>query len=420
MTHMTHLTITGKHQFCYVNNYPALNRLFLLLKIYTMRLLIAAVAALLFSCSSKNDNEFVVEGKIKDAAGVVYLEKTLMDRMQPIIVDSTRTGKDGFFRLAAENTEENLYTLRFGNTPYPFAYLVNDAAYIKVNADLNNEENNYTVSGSNGSSQLKTFLTESNKQLSNIYAFSVQLDSMRNQGHPDSLKNVVRASRKQATDNYRNYVAAFLNENKNPSLIMFALGVYQRYTSNPVLALEPFTDAQVMEVINKTAERFPDHKGIAQLKAAFTDPKQTTVPAPAALLNKPAPDFTLNDVNGKPVSLSSFKGKYVLVDFWASWCGPCRVENPNVVAAYQQFKNKNFTILGVSLDDNKGKWIEAIREDRLTWTHVSDLKQWRSMVVPMYNIEGIPYNVLLDPQGIVIAERLTGAALEQKLAEILK
>ena len=133
-----------------------------------------------------------------------------------------------------------------------------------------------------------------------------------------------------------------------------------------------------------------------------------------------APDLTMATPEGKMMTLSSLKGKYVLVDFWASWCGPCRAENPNVVKAFNTYKDKNFTVLGVSLDKNKAFWEEAIKTDGLAWNHMSDLKQWDSDAVAKYAIDGIPYNVLLDPQGKIIGEGLRGQDLEDKLAEVLK
>ncbi len=132
-------------------------------------------------------------------------------------------------------------------------------------------------------------------------------------------------------------------------------------------------------------------------------------------------DFSQPDTTGTPIALSSFRGKYVLVDFWASWCGPCRAENPNVVENYKKFSPKNFTVLGVSLDrpGQKAKWVNAIQEDNLTWTHVSDLQFWSNSVAVLYNIKGIPQNILVDPQGKIVAKNLRGPALEAKLCELL-
>lgn len=135
-------------------------------------------------------------------------------------------------------------------------------------------------------------------------------------------------------------------------------------------------------------------------------------------IGQPAPEIALPNPDGEIVKLSSLRGNYVLVDFWAKWCGPCRAENPNIVRVYNKYKDHGFTVFGVSLDRNREDWLQAIKDDNLTWTHVSDLKYWQSEAARTYNINAIPFSILLDPNGVIIAKNLRGAALEKKMAEI--
>jgi peroxiredoxin len=383
---------------------------------------IICLATLIACDSQKENNEFTVKGTIKNAnADVVYLEEAAIGGTQPVIVDSAKLDKNGGFELSTIANEENLYVLRLTQQMNPIATVINDAKTVTVNADLSNLEQPYTVKGSKASETLVEYVKKSNEQLSLIYSLGMRRDSLRQAGTPDSVLVPVVQQQQQAANSFKSYAEQIINGSSSPALTIFTLGSYQSYASNPVLGLQPYTREELVAVVDRTAQKHPQHAGLASIKNSLQpQPQAQNGQAASNMINKPAPDFTLPDVNGTPVSLSSLKGKYVLVDFWASWCPPCRAENPNLVKAYQQFKNKNFTILGVSLDKEKAPWLKAIADDQLAWTHISDLKFWDSQVVPMYGIQGIPYSVLLDPNGIVIAENLRGEELEKKLSEVLR
>ena len=169
----------------------------------------------------------------------------------------------------------------------------------------------------------------------------------------------------------------------------------------------PFID----ELITKLNANYPGTSSIMQMKQQLDEMRALSV-------GQVAPDFELPDPNGKMVKLSDLRGKYVLIDFWAAWCKPCRQENPNVVRLYNQYTDQGFEVFGVSLDRTKEDWVKAIADDQLTWTHVSDLKYFNSAAAELYKIEAIPATYMIDPDGKIIARDLRGPSLENKLAEL--
>jgi peroxiredoxin len=369
-------------------------------------------AVVITSCNATGDpNNFTVSGKIEHAPSQkIFLEQVNYDNTPPKVVDSVKLAQDGSYKLKAVAKEQALYLVTMDHKPV--FILINDNSDIRLSTDLNINLRSPYISNSTATKSLYDFLNNFRSKdsiLSGIYA---QVDSLYKNNPNDSSIVVWQNKGTQVVQTLIAFIKDYIQKSNNPAAVFYALNV---------AASEKAMSMEDLETLAKqSSDRFKTHSGLAIFKSLIAQANAANSSEASSWVNKQAPDLTMKDVNDKPVSISNFKGKYLLVDFWASWCRPCRAENPNVVAAYNKFKDKNFTILGVSLDQNKDSWLQAIKNDGLDWTHMSDLKYWESEAVSTYKFQGIPYNILIDPSGKVIAESLRGPALEQKLEEVLK
>ncbi len=377
-------------------------------------LLMSGTFLLMYSCKQNGQNKFHVVGSFKNATvtKVALLSIPTGKDQLPVTLDSAKlSGSNGSFSLTASGKKQEIYELVFGdNIPVP---IINDAEEIKVDVDLGKKDDYYEVSGSPASTMLKDLISTFGKKNFEVDRQFAELDSLKKANAPDSIMITATATKNNTIEDLNSYLKNFIEKSSNGSLSVLALGWASRSLSTPDFEKE-------LAVVTK---KFPDNLVLQDMRKSYYAQKtqaQTPEPTSGTWVGKPAPELSLDDADGKAIPLSSFKGKYVLVDFWASWCGPCRMENPNVVKAYSEYKNKNFAILGVSLDKDKGAWQKAVKDDNLSWAQVSDLKYWNSHAVEVFQFQGIPFNILVDPQGKIIAQELRGADLENKLKEVLQ
>ena len=355
-----------------------------------------ALSFLVYSCTDKS--VFTVSGTIKNPSTLKMVYLLEADSTRINVVDSTSVSEAGDFKFKHKAPYTNLYKIRAGGAI--FDIIAKNGESIKFSTDMKDDSHTYEISGSDESEKIKEYnkisnvYGDKNAKLATEYQSKVEATGKES----DSLMKIYMPLFQKNMDESAKAVLKFINDNKTSLAAFYAMTSLDQYKY----------ESQMVAYADDIKDSFKENPGVQHFVAQMEQIK------PVSIGHK-APDFTIEGIDGKPVKLSDYKGKYVMLDFWASWCAPCRQENPNVVKQYAAYHSKGFNIVGISLDEKKEDWQQAINADKLTWAHGSDLKRFDGPTERLYRIEAIPSNFILDPQGIIVAKNITGAALEEFL-----
>jgi peroxiredoxin len=373
------------------------------------KLWVLIAAAAIFSLNAcKNKNEFSIKGALSnsgDTKKVLLLKSDTLGQMVPI--DSTFLNENHEFVLKGKSTEPEFYQLLIGQRSY--LVIAKNGDEIKFKADITNPGSNYQLEGSGESTKISEYnkitseFSKGTGELAEKYSKMITEDA----NLKDSIIGVFNAKSQELAKPFLKKSYQFIEDNENSLSAFYAANVMMGMDNNASY------ENKLIAYSKKAQKAFPKNKAVN----AFVSQMER---AEKVAIGQMAPKITALTPDGKTLSLSDFKGKYVLLDFWASWCGPCRSENPNIVKQYSLFKDKNFTIFSFSLDDKKDQWIDAIKKDKLDWNHVSELKQWDAPTAQLYNITAIPASFIINPEGRIIAKNLRGLKLHDFLVQTLK
>lgn len=357
--------------------------------------IVAALSFLIFSCTGKN--AFTISGTISNPASLKTIYLLEIDSSVKVL-DSTTLSEDGKFKFNHNAAYAGLYKLRVGGTS--FDLIAKNGDEINFTTDNNDNNHTYQLTGSEESEKVKEVnkiadnYADENTRIYDEYQTKAQAIGKES----DSLINVYRPQLEKVNAEESAVVLKYVNDNKNSLVGFFASTM-----------LDPDKYEQQLIAYAETIKgKFDTNPGVIQ----FIRREMAIKPVS---LGQPAPDFTVIGIDDKPINLSDYKGKYVMIDFWASWCPNCRSENPNIVKQYAVYHPKGFNILGISLDTAKKYWQQAIKHDQLTWAHASDRKDFVGPTELLYHIQAIPANFIIDPKGIIVAKNMFGTDLENFL-----
>jgi peroxiredoxin len=351
----------------------------------------------------KDKSKFMISGEFKNATpkSKVYLFGLQKDNVLPL--DSTVFSEKGEFKFSHSTPGVDFFRISAGNSEYMI--IAKNGDDIKISADLSDKNLAYKLSGAAEADKLEELNVTKHQYMTRIAAIQAQFDETvaAQPQNRDMIMEQMRPKYTEEIEGLNKAVLKFAQENTSSLAGFYAINL-----------LNPSEyEKEMVAYSDKIKSSFNDNAAVTEFLVKMAKLK-------ALQIGQQAPDFTINGLDGKPVKLTDFKGKYVLLDFWASWCMPCRQENPNLVKAYNTYKGKNFTVLGISLDKDPGAWKNAIAADQLAWSHAGELKDFEGPTVRLYQIEAIPSSFLLDPNGKILAKNLRGEELDAFLNKTLR